>query len=202
MELDSFYLVKEPGRCYVCNTPIDAGSGINTWEAAENWLSPTGACLACASAGFCGQIPNPGDCCFGLFDGAEFPTADPIALTLLYSSAAFWAGVWENREGGEPRRPEDATAERLTEIAQCFDAGEWPKGAALLEPVANRWMQETGRELWCWRADNLAAVTRCWRRLERHLFSLLPEPVRLLADCRRYSWRYADVGCAKGLWGL
>ena len=156
-------------------------------------------CLACAVAGFGGQIATPGDCCFGLFDGADFPAGNAVALTLLYSSAAFWRGVWESRDGGEPRRTEDATAVRLALAARHFDDGNWPLGAKLLEPVGNRWMQEWGLELWCWRADNLATVTLCWQRLERHLFSLLPESVRPLADCRRYAWRYVQLGCLKAV---
>lgn len=174
MQLADFYLVQEPGRCYFCGSAVDAVSGINAWEAAENWQSPMVICLACAVAGFGGQIATLGGCCFGLFDGADFPAGNAVALTLLYSSAAFWRGVWESRDGGEPRRPEDATVVRFASAARHFDDGNWPLGAKLLEPVGNRWMQERGLGLWCWRADNLAAVTLCWQRLERHLFSLLP----------------------------
>lgn len=205
MKLDDFYLVQQPGRCYLCGAGVDAVSGINVWEAAENWLEPTAVCLACAVGGFVGQVATPGDCAFGLFHGAAFPVADAVALTLLYSSASFWSGVWQSRveanpDGGEPRRPEDVTAVRLAEIGQLFDGGDWARGAELLEPVANRWLQEGSDALWCWRKDNQQNVNLRWHQLKSHLFALLPESVRLLADCRRHAWRHSQSGCVKKIW--
>ena len=52
------------GRCFTCGAAITAATSVLAWDMADS--GPL--CVPCILAGHGGQVPNPGRCCYGVFE--------------------------------------------------------------------------------------------------------------------------------------
>lgn len=133
-------------------------------------------CLACAASIGIAQWNNPSAIAFG--DTGILPPipGGPDAIFLSWSNAAFWHMVWNERTMKIPDRyrAETETAKRLDEVEAAFDRGDWAKGAKLLQPIGNSWLQVSDVKLWAWNPNNCRRVAHAWNRLREYLLHSLP----------------------------
>ena len=101
---------------------------------------------------------------------------DPDAIFLSWSNAAFWHMVWNDRTMKIPDRygAETETAKQLDEVETAFDRGDWAKGAELLQPIGNSWLQVSDVKLLAWNPNNCRRVAHAWDRLREYLLHSLP----------------------------
>ena len=165
-------------RCDICDTFLPQSVvTFHDWSGDPN----TTHCLHCAAAvPGTPQWNDPGRVAFG--DAGILPPipgpAEDIFLT--WSTAAFWSMVWNERARtpGEAHVDESVTAKQLDEIDKAFERDDWATGAALLQPIGNRWLQDEGGMLWAWDPENCRRVARSWSRLHAYLLSSLPVDIR------------------------
>ena len=149
-----------------------------------------GVCIRCAAAApGTPQWNPPGDIAFGHAGLLPQVPAAPASIFLAWSTANFWSMVWNTRVGNPTvaRTDESATSKQLDEIEAAFLLGswaDWSKGAELLQPVGNRWLQEGSNGLWAWDPKNCRRVAQAWGRLADYLLSYLPSDIQQIITSR------------------
>ena len=162
------------GYCYSeCPEDLLWGKeGFRDWDSDPHYQY----CLACAARIGIAQWNNPSAIAFG--DTGILPPipGDPDDIFLSWSNAASWHMVWDKRtmEISDRCDAETETAKRLDEVETAFDRGDWAKGAKLLQPIGNSWLQVSDVKLLAWNPNNCRRVAHAWNRLREYLLHSLP----------------------------
>ena len=183
--------------CAGCQTEIWPGMrGMRDWDDAPYEVY----CPDCAVDVGIAQWLAPGELAFGGQMRLPPIPGDPFDIFIAWSGAAFWAMVWRKRTlNREPprREPKDesATRARISEVESAFDGGDWARGARLLYPIGNSWLQADDKpRLWAWKPDNCERVANAWARLRGYLLHALPSEMAARADAARILREAIETG--------
>ena len=179
------------------HTPIESciGCQIEIWPGMRRlreWENPYEVyCLSCAADTGIARWYAPGEQATGA--AMELPpiSGDPFDIFRAWSDAAFWAMIWRKRTE-KPQTPRRAplddgeTPARMNEVESAFAVGDWARGARLLYPVGNSWLQDCDKpRLWAWEPDNCRRVAKAWAILRDCLLDALLAETAARADAAR-----------------